>query len=107
MYDASAESVWGDTLAGSAIKPVGWRHCSSCGRCVPRMDHHCAFINGAMGVPAALTLSAGCVGMGNYGHFVLWLAFVFAGCVYACIVSYAPFVDCVWGGVRGHDQRRH
>lgn len=41
-------------------KPPRSKHCSLCGYCVARLDHHCVFING-------------CVGYGNQHWFLLLL----------------------------------
>lgn len=44
-------------------------HCSVCGRCVLRMDHHCVWI-------------ANCVGAHNHRHFVLFMLYTLAGCLF-------------------------
>ncbi|OIR58011.1 MAG: zf-DHHC-domain-containing protein [Amphiamblys sp. WSBS2006] len=44
-------------------KAVGARHCSSCRRCVLRMDHHCE----GLGC---------CIGQNNYGYFVRCVLFL-------------------------------
>jgi hypothetical protein len=41
-------------------KPPRSKHCSLCGHCIARLDHHCIFING-------------CVGYGNHHWFLLLL----------------------------------
>lgn len=48
-------------------------HCRKCDRCVLKMDHHCPWINN-------------CVGWGNHGHFIAFLAFATIGCVYATVI---------------------
>ncbi|KAI9226775.1 MAG: DHHC palmitoyltransferase-domain-containing protein [Piptocephalis tieghemiana] len=54
-------------------KPPRAHHCSSCGRCVLRMDHHCPWLNN-------------CVGHGNHGHFFRFLLSVVLGCGYIGIL---------------------
>ncbi|RKP13996.1 DHHC palmitoyltransferase-domain-containing protein [Piptocephalis cylindrospora] len=54
-------------------KPPRAHHCSSCGRCVLRMDHHCPWLNN-------------CVGHGNHGHFLRFLFSVVLGCSYIGIL---------------------
>lgn len=61
------------------IKPDRCHHCSICGVCVLRMDHHCPWINN-------------CVSFTNYKFFVLFLGYTFALCIFVGATTFPYFL---------------
>jgi len=59
-------------------KPPRSHHCSICKRCVLKMDHHCPWISN-------------CVGFYNHKYFVLFMFYLWVGCLYVATMSYVPF----------------
>ena len=64
----------------TAWKPERCHHCSVCGRCVLKMDHHCVWV-------------ANCVGAYNYKFFMLFLVYTFTATVFDAVVLLSNFVD--------------
>eukprot|EP01071_Lankesteria_metandrocarpae_P008804 Lankesteria_metandrocarpae@DN5056_c0_g3_i2.p2 len=62
----------------NTYKPPRCHHCSVCSRCVLKMDHHCPWINQ-------------CVGFRNYPFFLLFLLWLFIGCVFVGICFFPLF----------------
>ena len=61
------------------IKPDRAHHCSVCGKCVLKMDHHCPWVNN-------------CVNFSNYKFFVLFLGYALLYCLYVALTSLQYFI---------------
>ncbi|XP_011335754.1 palmitoyltransferase ZDHHC15B isoform X5 [Ooceraea biroi] len=66
------------------IKPDRAHHCSVCGTCVLKMDHHCPWVNN-------------CVGFHNYKFFMLFLAYALIYCIFITATSLQYFIQ-FWKG---------
>lgn len=66
------------------LKPDRAHHCSVCGVCVLKMDHHCPWINN-------------CVSFTNYKFFVLFLGYALLYCIYVSLTSLTYFIS-FWKG---------
>ncbi|KDN46962.1 zf-DHHC-domain-containing protein [Tilletiaria anomala UBC 951] len=69
MVKSSGDARWCAKCNGP--KPDRAHHCSTCGICVLRMDHHCPW------------LASSCVGLRNHKAFFLFLFYTSLLCVYA------------------------
>ncbi|KAK6985559.1 palmitoyltransferase [Biomphalaria glabrata] len=56
------------------LKPDRCHHCSRCGMCVLKMDHHCPWVNN-------------CVGFHNYKYFLLFLSYSSFGVIFVIFTS--------------------
>ncbi|XP_044765045.1 palmitoyltransferase ZDHHC2 [Coccinella septempunctata] len=66
------------------IKPDRAHHCSVCGECVLKMDHHCPWVNN-------------CVSFTNYKFFVLFLGYALLYCIYVALTA-LPYFIAFWNG---------
>ncbi|KAK9718894.1 DHHC palmitoyltransferase [Popillia japonica] len=70
------------------IKPDRAHHCSVCGICILKMDHHCPWVNN-------------CIGFTNYKFFVLFLGYALIYCIYVALTT-MQYVIKLWHGGRFH-----
>ncbi|XP_053548549.1 palmitoyltransferase ZDHHC16 isoform X1 [Bombina bombina] len=63
-----------------APKPARTHHCSICGRCILKMDHHCPWLNN-------------CVGHYNHRYFLSFCLFMTMGCIYCSVSSRVMFQE--------------
>ncbi|PAA67806.1 hypothetical protein BOX15_Mlig003896g5 [Macrostomum lignano] len=68
------------------IKPDRAHHCSTCGVCLLKMDHHCPWVNN-------------CVGLHNYKYFLLFLVYGALYCFYVGGSSAKYFVAFWTAGI--------
>jgi hypothetical protein len=67
------------------IKPDRAHHCSVCGQCVLRYDHHCPWTNS-------------CVSFVNYKFFILFLGWALVFCIFVAATSLEYFIR-FWQGI--------
>mmetsp|Transcript_9416 Transcript_9416/g.12323 ORF Transcript_9416/g.12323 Transcript_9416/m.12323 type:complete len:360 (+) Transcript_9416:24-1103(+) len=64
-----------------AFRPPRAHHCMTCGRCIVRMDHHCAWVNN-------------CVGVKNQKHFIAFLLYLHITSLYCIIFMTYHIIIC-------------
>jgi len=72
-YDFNTFS-YSECSACEDIKLARSHHCKVCNTCVLKMDHHCPWINN-------------CVGQNNQRYFILFLSWLFIGCLYVLFLG--------------------
>ncbi|XP_018326991.1 palmitoyltransferase ZDHHC15B isoform X2 [Agrilus planipennis] len=70
------------------IKPDRAHHCSVCGECILKMDHHCPWVNN-------------CVCFSNYKYFMLFLGYSLIYCIYISLTSVQYFISFWQGNLQG------
>jgi len=70
------------------VKPDRAHHCSVCGTCVLKMDHHCPWVNN-------------CVSFTNYKFFILFLGYAFLYCLFIVLTSLRYFIMFWTGEIEG------
>ncbi|XP_055536400.1 palmitoyltransferase ZDHHC15 isoform X2 [Wyeomyia smithii] len=66
------------------IKPDRAHHCSVCGVCVLKLDHHCPWVNN-------------CINFTNYKFFILFLGYALVYCLYIAFTT-AMYMELIWSG---------
>ncbi|KAH9527598.1 palmitoyltransferase ZDHHC15B [Dermatophagoides farinae] len=61
------------------LKPDRAHHCSTCGKCICKMDHHCHWVSN-------------CVAFDNYKYFILFLFYTSITCLYVVFSSVNLFL---------------
>ncbi|XP_065087945.1 palmitoyltransferase ZDHHC15B isoform X4 [Ochlerotatus camptorhynchus] len=66
------------------IKPDRAHHCSVCGVCVLKLDHHCPWVNN-------------CINFTNYKYFILFLGYALVYCLYIAFTT-VMYMEMIWSG---------
>jgi len=62
-----------------AVKPDRCHHCSVCGTCILKMDHHCPWVNN-------------CVAFSTYKFFLLFLFYALVYCLFVASIALPHFI---------------
>lgn len=71
------------------FKPPRAHHCSECGRCIIKMDHHCPYV---MIRSFSFRWINNCVGVANTKFFILFLVYTFLYCSVSTVLSISFFI---------------
>jgi hypothetical protein len=80
VYNQSFDGGMRFCFKCACIKPDRSHHCSVCGQCILKFDHHCPWVNT-------------CVNFNNYKFFILFLGYGFALCAYGFVTVLPFFID--------------
>eukprot|EP00128_Syssomonas_multiformis_P013868 Colp12_sorted_trinity150504_noHs@30989 len=69
------------------VKPDRAHHCSICGQCILKMDHHCPWVRN-------------CVGFRNYKFFVLFLLYLSIYLIMISAMTFPYFIDFFNGSLK-------
>eukprot|EP00347_Sterkiella_histriomuscorum_P001842 403370469 len=73
-------------------KPERAHHCSECGNCIFKMDHHCPWINN-------------CVGVKNLKYFMLFIIYTGLSAAYLCLMLILSFYHLMTAKSKVHQQK--
>lgn len=68
----------------NTLKPLRAHHCSKCGICILKMDHHCPYL---VSIIISHRWINNCVGARNQKYFILFLIYVHMGEVLATLLG--------------------
>lgn len=64
----------------NVFKPDRSHHCSTCGQCRLRCDHHCVFVSN-------------CISFNTYKFFLGFITYAFIGCLMVSVFSFRTFIQ--------------
>ncbi|KAF2887132.1 hypothetical protein ILUMI_19041 [Ignelater luminosus] len=73
------------------IKPDRAHHCTTCGTCVLKMDHHCPWVHN-------------CVGFSNYKSFIIFLGYTTLYCAFYAGTTLEYFINFLYEPSRKHEE---